>query len=260
MKALLFVFLIFSFQNLYAAPTNVHFVFLSEVAHVSLHNLVMPKDVRYSKFAQSDMDVNCLPMGDKGCFHPQLGYIEKTNHLPVIKPKVVKLKTFNSSQVSLVDCKENNYFDIFCGQAKNEIHKKKSVEVWIDTSSSMRKMDSVKEGELCKRQMFLKKISRKCKESDISYSTFNTSIKVISEKSISCNNYGLNDSERLIEWIKSSKAKYLYIITDIDELNSKLSDFIDSIGATVEGAAIHKFSSANLLDFSKHIIKNCNQK
>lgn len=256
-----FLFIFCSFK-VSAAPKKVEFIFLTEETSVSLLKLIESNVIFSKMFAENNLgDFNCVPMGDAGCFHPQYGYIEnKKKEKKVEKFKENKnLKTFNSSDVNLVDCKEGNYFDIFCGKSTKEKNKLADVEVWVDTSSSMRKMDYSKGLKNCHRHRLLKKVQVGC-AGKAYFSTFDTGIKNISDLSMACVNYGLNDTKRTIDWIKRSNAKHLFIITDIDEMNKELSHFIDTTGAKTHGLSVKKFLSKDLLEFSQNIIKTCSKK
>ena len=193
-----------------------------------------------------------------------LGFIDKIPE-PAKKTKKVKVapmkvqtKTFNSLETNMVDCKEGYYFDVFCGKAtKVDPKSKNGVEIWMDVSSSMRKMDYSTDPDRCARRSFAQKIDNGCGKGKVQFSVFNTSKKEIGEFSTLCINHGLNDQDRLINWIKSSDAKYLLVITDIDELSTKMRDFLDSESADFHGSGIKDFTSKDLDEFTKNVINTC---
>ena len=200
-----------------------------------------------------------------GCFHPQLGFIEKeeldgAKKKPVVekKAKPLKLKTINSDQTNLVKCDEGNYFDIYCGKSNKKIVNN-NFEVWIDISTSMRLVDFTKgSGESCQLHNFAMKLNRDCKKG-VTLKAFNTSIKEISDTSILCNYIGLNDVNKLTKWIDSSNALELLIITDINELTVPLQNYIDTISAKVYGVGTTAFQVTELFkdDLFKKLTKQC---
>jgi hypothetical protein len=244
--------------NIQAAPERLEFIFLSESqATALLHKIDKPIE-HYSSLAENEEEeYDCTPMGD-GCFHPQLGYIEKKPS-KVKKKKVepFKLNTINSTEVNMVDCKKGNYFDIFCGKAQKGMNASAKMEVWFDISSSMRKMDYSKKTDYCERRSLATRVLDGCPKDVVSLSVFNTSIKQVGELSTVCLSHGTNNQKRLMDWIKRSKSKYLLVVTDIDELTTELRDFINKQGAKVYGTDIKDFTSPDLSKFSKNLIKTC---
>ena len=200
-------------------------------------------------------------MGD-GCFHPQLGFVEENPGAKVIPEgdqssvldKDKTLKTINSAESDMVDCKEEKFFDIFCGKAGKRKRGPVDLEVWIDTSSSMRNVDFSLEKDECFRKSFVERLKMSCA---IDVATFDTSIKSLGGLKNLCLNYGLNDQDRLIDWIKRSEAKKLIILTDIDEASMKLKDFLFRIGANIKGADLGDFDGDMLLKYTSKISKNC---
>jgi len=259
LKRLCFIVLIAISLKLQAAPDRLEFIFLSESPVNALLKKINKPLTLYSSIAQNDDDdYDCTPMGD-GCFHPQLGYIEKKPSKikkKKIKVNPIKLKTINSEGVGLVDCKKGNYFDIFCGKSTS-IAASSEMEVWFDISSSMRKMDYSKKSDYCGRRSLATRVLDGCPKGVVSFSVFNTSIKQAGELSTTCESHGSNNPKRLMEWIERSKAKYLLVVTDIDELSIELRDFIHKHGAKVYGTDIKDFRSSELANFSKNIIKTC---
>jgi len=201
----------------------------------------------------------CIPMGD-GCFHPQLGYMDiSENEKQDKKSPPKKIKTINNYNVNLVECSKNeSHFDLFCGQAKKDVKRKPhDLEIWIDISSSMKRIDYVGgDSDHCSRRLFLRKIKDICGDKTMTF-LFNTSKKQMGRLSQSCMSYGMNDEDRLISWIKTSKAKNLVIVTDIDELSSKLGDFLDSIAANVHGVGTTGLSALSLPNNSKEFAAIC---
>lgn len=207
---------------------------------------------------------DCTPMGD-GCFHPQLGFIKE--HADSLtkeefeKKKTEKtlkqLKTINSMDVNVIDCKDGNYFDIFCGKAKKDLAPAGDMEVWIDTSSSMKRVDFNGDEDHCLRRSFAEKLIHSCPKAKLSISVFNTSKKMLGGHDTLCLNYGLNDEKRLMRWIENSRAKHLVIVTDVDELSPSLRTFLDNNGAIMHGGDYANFDGEKLIKASSELINSC---
>ena len=158
-------------------------------------------------------------------------------------------KFLSNDQTDLISCDKNYYFDLFCGEAKKESGGKASLEVWIDTSSSLRAIDSGTNPSECARKSFVKRLQGQCKQQNFDVFTYDTSIKLMGGLDTLCLNYGLNDTKRLIDWIKGSSAKRLIIITDISEMSSEFTDYLESIQASYQGDRPDKpLRAAQLVD------------
>ena len=168
------------------------------------------------------------------------------------------MKTINSDHTNLVKCDEGNYFDIYCGKSNKKVVNT-NFEVWIDISTSMRRVDFTKgSDDTCQLHNFAMKLNRDCKKG-VTLKAFNTSIKEISDTSIICNYVGLNDVNKLTKWIDVSNATELLIITDINELTTALQNYIDTISAKVYGVGTTAFQVTELLkdDLFKKLTKQC---
>jgi hypothetical protein len=263
---LLLLFFLLS-GNVLASPKKITFVFLSEIQAQAVYDALdkyKNNPTEYYSLTAKGFPKNCVPMGD-GCFHPQLGFIDKeetdgAKKLAIVekKAKPLKLKTINSDQTDLVKCDDGNYFDIFCGKSKKKT-KNADFEVWIDISTSMRRMDFTKgSDQTCQLHNFAMKLNRECKKG-VTLKAFNTSIKEISDTSIVCNYLGLNDVNKLTKWIDASNAQELLIITDIDELTTPLQNYVDVISAKVYGVGTTAFQVTELLkdELFKKLTKQC---
>lgn len=257
MNKIIFILFIFSL-NTFALPEHVHFFFISGDG-VSLINSIEESGFNFSKYTAKnvfDEEPECVPMGD-GCFHPQIGYIEKGTSGTKKKLEKVPNKTINAVDIDLIKCEDGNYFDIFCGKAKKESTTKALFEVWLDTSSSMRSVDYSKDPSYCERRIVARKFREGCGEK-VNIQLFDTSLKEMGDLSSACVNYGLNDQKRLMRWIKDSTAKQLYILTDIDELSLELKDFLDSIPATIYGGDNRRFFMKDVQEMTeKTVAKYC---
>ena len=162
--------------------------------------------------------------------------------------------------VDLVSCDSNYYFDLFCGKSKGKtyLEKNNGFEVWIDTSSSLNQVDRKDKNGDCFRKSFIKRLRSHCQDEKLQVSVFDTSLKAMGSEDSLCDNIGLNDQDRLIQWIKNSKAKRLLVVTDIYELSMKISDFIETVGATSKGDIPQKeIVGADLLRYAGEYQKYC---
>lgn len=246
-----------------ATPKYIEVWFLSRDAVAMLQKQInrSKKITQLTLIAQNFK--NCAPMGE-GCFHPQLGFIEKrpsnANANAQDIEEDVKLNTLNAIETNLIDCDENYYFDLYCGKAQksqSSAHAHSAVQVWIDISASFRTVDYSKEVDHCHRRSFVEKIRSACPKNSVSISLFNTSVKAMGGVSSLCTNYGTNDTDRLIQWIKASQAKWLLIITDIDELSPKLESYLYSIGAITKGMGVRSIVAKDLVSLSDTVTSAC---
>jgi hypothetical protein len=254
----LVLFLVFS-SLVKAQPKKLEMIFLSANKSQALLDYIdhMQEVRKYKKLSQNQIE-NCTPMGD-GCFHPQLGFIEKSQ-MEKTQPKIlsdeeIKLKTFNGVETSVVNCDKGYYFDIFCGKESGN-KKFADVQVWFDISSSIRTVDYNKDPNFCERRNFLEKLNSKCKNKVDAY-IYNTSLKQIGEVSSACMSYGSNDESKLITWIKNSNANRLLIITDVDEMSSEMRNFLDQSGAKLIGDGVKSFTAKDLSNYASEFSKNC---
>lgn len=210
-----------------------------------------------------EVPFDCVPMGE-GCFHPQLGFIEKKREIlqPTEKePKPVGMsaQTFQSLDVDLVECREGNYFDIFCGQTKaknKEAAKAPGFEIWFDVSTSLRKTDYSEDLDRCHRRSFAEVLENKC-GSKPTMAVFNTSIKLIQDLSQICLLQGTNNSKRIVEWIKASKAKHLIIVTDKEEYTAEFRDFLAVENSILHGLDAVNLTADKLVDYSEKLLDSC---
>lgn len=196
-------------------------------------------------------------MGD-GCFHPQYGFIEEDGieKKTVTPEKEIPLKTFNALETNLVECREQKYFDIFCGKAKATT-KPAPIEIWIDVSASMRNVDSDVTSTTCYRKTFVDSILKDCPKNTVDVSVYNNSIKQMGSLDTLCLSYGMNSPKRFQDWINASDAEHLLIVTDIDEMTGELRSFLEERGAKITGIGSKDFSVKDLESFSKNFIQTC---
>ncbi|OIQ15665.1 MAG: hypothetical protein BM556_17050 [Bacteriovorax sp. MedPE-SWde] len=256
MRIFLITIAILSLSKVAALPKKVDIIFLSASKTADLKILTNEKYPIVFRSIAMNKD-NCVPMGD-GCFHPQLGFIEGKSEKSLEdqkdEKKAKKLKTINSMDTNMIDCKEGNYWDIFCGKAKPESHGPVDFEVWIDTSSSLRNVDWSKDNTNCYRRSFVERLKNKC---SIEVQTFDTSKKQMGGLPGLCINYGLNDQKRLMNWIDESNAKHLILVTDIDEGTLQFREYLMRIGANLYGADTGDFDGDKLLNHVETLSKTC---
>ena len=258
-KTWIFILSFFSLSS-FADPAELEVIFLSSKKIAQYQNILerMMRTPMSSSLAYMDEDVDCLPMGGEGsgCFHPQLGFIEDPEK-PLPKEKdsnVDEVKTINNPDTNLINCDKKYYFDVYCGKAKKNAPPS-GYEIWVDTSSSMKRVDWSKE-PYCGRRRFIAKLQNDC-PGKVSISTFNTGRKTLGSLEDLCINYGLNDGERIVDWIKGSKAKYLLIITDTDEYNGAFREYLDAVNAKIVGIGTTTTVADELMSYQNRFKSVC---
>lgn len=254
---LLFFFFLSSARG---EPRNIKVIFLSRADATSYIFEQIEKTLYPfwgNSLAQVDSkeeDYECIPYGE-GCFHPQKGYIEDDSEVKKKSTKPIEgqpeTKTFNDEATQLVDCDKDYYFDMFCGKAKNKEKNKVSTEeyqLWIDISSSMKQVDFSKDEEFCERRRIAARLEDSC-GSKVDIFTFNTSRQRANGLESTCLNYGTNNSEKLADWLKKSEVKSVVIITDVDEYTGPFREYLDQVGAEIEGIGVKPIYATDLGNF-----------
>ena len=217
----------FSFtSDAFAYPKSLEVWFLSTPQGISFNS------IKYSsQLAQSPY--KCLKMGDY-CFDPQIGLFHPDDINAVEAPpgdgldmhELPQIPTATSIDRTMIHCDRDQYFDVFCGKSKKKEKKNSSkLQVWIDVSSSFRAIDSRDSQYSCHRKSFVDFLKQSCKK-EPQISIFDTSIRRMGGVSSVCTHRGLNDTKRIVRWIKTSMANKLIIITDINEYNTELESFV----------------------------------
>jgi len=255
-KLLLFFIIL---QNALAAPQEIEVWFIS--AHKKAEVQSMMNERPYV-LRPLTAELQCQEMRDF-CFDPQFGLYKKDDsNVEVESAKVLNEKTpgippAQAVERDLVNCDPKNYFDIFCGKARKEAKANYKLDVWIDVSSSMREMDfSDKEGG-CFRKSMMKRLDESCGFTQrVNVMVYDTSIKQAGSLDVLCNNQGLNDTKRLIDWIERSDAKKLVIVTDIYEFHKDFSDYIETKNGKFRGDK-DPIVASQLLDMVDDLAKSC---
>lgn len=211
----------------------------------------------------------CVSMGD-GCFNPQEGYLEeipgaikaskgtnKKSKQKKQKENPFELSTFNSDDIALVECQEGRYFDIFCGKESNRKVKKANLEVWIDTSASMKNVDYSSEDSYCERRFFASKMKKDCRDG-IAFSVFDTARSSLGSYDNLCDYVGSNDGKRIVSWIEANSADHLVLITDVDEYHGAFREYLERTNATVRGIGTKPITAKDLIGYTSKLAKSCN--
>jgi hypothetical protein len=234
--------------------------FLSQSRVSLLHELLDRPDLVYRSPTAA---LQCQEMGDY-CFDPQFGLYKKDemdttiSTSNIVEKKAPSIPAAKSIDQDLINCDPKNYFDIFCGKAKKQATAKMNLDLWVDTSSSMREFDYPDKEGGCFRKSLVKELDRSCGfNQKVNVMMFDTSIKQAGSIDQMCNNQGLNDYKRLIDWIERSDAKKLVIITDIYEFHKNFSDYIESKNGKLRGDK-DPLTAKQMLELSDSLIKSCN--
>ena len=226
------ILLLLSFLNFaLAAPMDLEVWFLSAHKKAELQKMMDEKPFVLKAMTAK---LECQEMGDL-CFDPQFGLYKRDDEsflvdgAKTVEPIGPSIPAAKSLERELINCDPKNHFDIFCGKARKEAQAAYKLDLWIDTSGSMREMDfSDKEGG-CYRKSLMNRLDKTCGfNQKVNVMMFDTSIKQVGSMDSLCNNQGLNDTKRMIDWIERSTAKKLVIITDINEYNKSFADYIES--------------------------------
>jgi len=210
-------------------------------------------------------DKNCIPMGD-GCFNPQQGYTDEVPASVKInesakkekrkEPSPFELKTFSNEDIELVECQEGRYFDIFCGKESKRKKVTANLEVWIDTSSSLRNIDYSKEDNYCERRFFASKLKKDCRDA-VDFSIFDTARRSLGSYDTLCDYMGSNDGRRTVSWIEANSAEHLVLITDIDEYHGVFREYLERTNAIIHGVGTKQITAKDLINFIPNFVKSC---
>lgn len=252
-----------------AEPKNIKVIFLTRADMAAYLEEAIFRSLYpiFSKpFAQNEesKSFDCVPYGE-GCFHPQLGYIEDEEKAKKMKKKVSKknlepeIKTINAEEVNLIDCDKGYYFDMYCGKAKKESKKAVSTtqnQLWIDISSSMKGVDFSRDEGFCERRRIVAKLEENCGEK-LDIFTFNTSRQRVGGLENTCLNYGTNNGDKLVHWLQETEATSVVIVTDVDEYYGAFREYLDKVGATIEGIGVKPLKATDLYGFYDDLKSVC---
>jgi len=240
----------------WAFPLELEVWFLSPPTSAHIEQYLAPRISR-ARWVQA-----CEQVGEY-CFDPQRGLykpsviqLEEKEKNITVDEGLPQLPTSTSVDRSLVSCDAKYAFDIFCGEAK-PVEKKKidsELEVWVDTSSSMRGIDPG-EGASCQRQEMLNGLVKACGARRPIIKGFDTSIREISAEA-ACVNQGLNDAKRMMDWLEESTAKKIIFITDVYEYQAEFAQFLESKRALIRGDR-GVFPARQMMDYVDGLAKAC---
>ena len=147
-----------------AAPLEIEVYFLTPPASAQWERYVSPR-LNGIKIAQA-----CEPVGDY-CLDPVIDLYprsgreqEKKETKFEIDEGLPQVPSASSVDRSLVNCDAKYAFDIFCGEARPEkkVTTTSGLEIWVDTSSSMRGIDPGNGKGSCQRASFLESVIAAC--------------------------------------------------------------------------------------------------
>ncbi|MGE3611488.1 MAG: hypothetical protein AB7I27_17985 [Bacteriovoracaceae bacterium] len=256
-----FLILLLASTQVWSAPKSLEVWFLSSGKVAELQKLLDRPVYIYRK---PTAELECHEMGEY-CFDPQFGLYKKDHEdEEVSTEKAAKDKRDASIAIAksvdreLINCDKNNFFDIFCGKAKPvQANKKPKLDLWIDTSSSMKEFDFSDKAGGCYRKSLVQRLDESCPfNQKMNVMMFDTSIKQAGSMDMLCNNQGLNDYKRMIDWIERSDAEHLVVITDIYEFFKEVSDFVESKHGKLRGDK-DPLTAAELLNLVDDLAKTC---
>jgi hypothetical protein len=238
MKKLLIILFTLSSLQAFALPKHYEVWFLS-VDKVSWLDNVLKTQKNSIKLAQRALQ--CQQMGDY-CFDPQVGLykrgeegkVQEEIDLSTIEnnKKYDFLEPHNGLEREMIECDESQMFDIFCGKAQKKMKAGKTkLEVWVDTSTTMKQVDFDGFENECRRERFLKDLNATCpmnKKVKVYY--FEEFRKEAGSFDRVCLSGGLNNMKRIVQNLKSSESDNVIIITDIFEAETSFIDAIEASG------------------------------
>ncbi len=242
LKRLIILCMFLLVSNSWAMPKHVEVWFLSIDRGAFIDDLL--PSTEYSKKTAA---LQCQQMGEY-CFDPQVGlykpdekkaaYDTAVDHTAVEnKAKYDFLPSAKSLDRNMIDCDKKSMWDIFCGKADGSSGSVSTkLELWIDTSSTMRQVDFPGLEKMCSRESFLEKMNILCPlNQKMKVYMFDTSKKELGRFDRVCLNSGLNDYKRMMRDIKASNVEHLIVITDIYEAAEEYTNFIEMNGGTIRG-------------------------
>lgn len=255
-----FLLALISFSVL-AAPGSIEVWFLSNAKVSEVQKLLDRPQYVYQK---KTAELECQEMGDF-CFDPQYGLYKKDDADAEVKDEETQIEKKSAPSIpaaksidrELIDCDPKNYFDMFCGKARKEAKFAPKLDLWIDTSSSMKEFDFIDSSGGCHRKSLVKRLDEGCGfNQKVNVMMFDTSIKQAGTMDSLCNNQGLNDYKKLMDWIERSDAKKLVIITDIYEFHKDFSDYIESKHGKFRGDK-DPLKASDLVKLADELEKTC---
>lgn len=244
MKSITLVLLLIA-TSAWAKPASFEVWFLS-IDKAAVFNEFSPfKTPKSVSIAQAGLQ--CQPMGEY-CFDPQIGLYKKENGIKAIDSTVDQavvddankyeyMKAGDSVNQNLINCDEENGFNLFCGKSiKGSGATNINLEVWIDVSTTMKQVDFSGFDKKCTRELFLERLNQTCpmnQKMKVYY--FNEVRKEAGSFDRACISNGLNNMKRILADIKLSSRKNIVIVTDIFEANQEFISELESMGGVTRG-------------------------
>lgn len=252
------IFALFS-STIFAAPKELEVWFISNTKVSQVLNLIESSPILFQKPVA---ELQCEQMGEY-CFDPQYGLYKKDDsNAEVVETVKIEtdgptIPTAKSVDREVIDCDKTNAFDMFCGKSKKESPPQKKLDLWIDTSSSMKEFDFSDNDGSCHRKSLINRLDKACGfNQKVNVMMFDTSIKQAGNIDQLCNNQGLNDYKRLMDWIERSDSKKLVIITDIYELHKEFADYVEKKNGKLRGDK-DPLTAKQMLDLADQLVRSC---
>ena len=238
LKTIFITLLVLFSAHAFAWPKNFEVWFIKKPLNAWLDNILIDQ-YKSSKIVQSQ--IQCQPMGEY-CFDPQVGLYKKGEENKVQERVDLSLVESESSydfmevpekmEREMINCDDANFFDIFCGKAQKKMKEGRSdLEIWVDTSSTMKQIDFNGFDKKCAREVFLESLAQTCplnKKMKVYY--FESFLKEAGSFDRVCLSGGVNNMKRILQELKKSKAKNVILITDIFEAEQSFISEIENSG------------------------------
>lgn len=221
----------------HATPQEIEVWFLSAPSTTQFEREAFAIPASKERWVQS-----CEPIGDY-CFDPVIGLYSKTGKVEdreekfAIDEGLPQLPTATSVDRKMVNCDAKYAFDLFCGKASPEKREVSAsdLEIWIDTSSSLRAIDPVSKDGRCQRLEFVEKLQTNCAKKTPLIKVYDTQLRSLGDLQGLCNSQGMNNTKKLIDWLEASVAKKVVVITDVYEYQTEFAQYLESKKAMLRG-------------------------
>ena len=259
-KSMVFLLSILFSANLFALPEVIEFWFISRAKYGLLQNypqtLVKVAQVRRIYQGCQSWAEGCYDLEDETLANRQSDL--KVNSYMIKKQKRLqnRLDLFEPYQTHLSDCDAGVGHSKFCG-GRLPARVDSSIEIWIDTSSSMNEIDPRASDGSCLRKKFIKMVLDGCGGKIPIMGIFNKSLRAMGAFTDVCRSYGENDLNYLADWIEASKSKHLVVVTDYTQMKHKLKKFIDRSGAKVRGDFFKGATLENFIYWGMELSNSC---
>lgn len=264
-----FFFLVLISLSAFSIPqkTTVYFLSSNDIS------ILLRKNIG-SLYAVNALELKCQKMGEY-CFDPQVGLYKPNNREQAVKlkdenvnsderlKKVRGLGADGFFNQNMINCDKNKFYDVYCnktGKIKNDVEKRETFEVWVDTSKVMSIKDSEPLETTCNRSNFLNLLESTCTKNN-TFRLFSISSikKRLGKNSQACQKDSSNiDINKLKSWIKKSKSKRVFIFLDEFYAQGMLLSFLKT-KSNIEVKGIEtKVSLSNMDNEIADLKRYCN--